>query len=71
MLTKAFNSLPNDKILDWSKCTAFADDKIKVANMIFVFDRAENIMGKGENAGYQYFFPFPSMFSKGFLLWVV
>ena len=32
--------------------------------MIFVFDRVENIVGKGENAG------FPSMFSKGFLLWV-
>ena len=27
---KLFNSLPNDKILDWSKLKAFADDKIKV-----------------------------------------
>ena len=24
---EAFNSLPNDKILDWSKLKAFADDK--------------------------------------------
>ena len=24
-----FNSLPNDKILDWSKLKAFADDKLK------------------------------------------
>ena len=45
-------SLPNDKILDWSKFKAFADDKIqKVLNkVIFVFDRVENIVGKGENA---------------------
>ena len=46
------NSLPNDKILDWSKLKAFADDKIKVLKMmVFVFDRVENIVGKGENAG--------------------
>ena len=25
-----FNSLPNDKILDWSKLKAFADDKINM-----------------------------------------
>ena len=48
------NSLPNGKILDWSKFKAFADDKIEVMKIIiFVFDRIENIMGKGENAGYQ------------------
>ena len=27
-----FNSLPNDKILDWSKLKAFADTNIKVLN---------------------------------------
>ena len=49
-LTYLFNSLPNDKILDWSKLKAFADDKIKVLRMmIFVFHRVENIVGKGEN----------------------
>ena len=26
--------------------------------------RAENIVGKGQNAGYQNFLPFPSVFSK-------
>ena len=31
--------------------------------MIFVFDRVENIVGKGENAGYQHFLLFPTMFS--------
>ena len=25
-----FNPLPDDKILDWSKLKAYADDKIKV-----------------------------------------
>ena len=46
------NSLPNDKILHWSKFKTFADDKIEVLKMvIFVFDRVENIVGKGENAG--------------------
>ena len=39
--------------------------------MISVFDWAENIVGKGENAGYQHFFPFPTMFSKGFLYRVI
>ena len=38
-----------------------ADDKFIVAKMmISVFDRIENIVGKGENAGS----PFPTMFSK-------
>ena len=31
----------------------------------------ENIAGKGENAGYQHFSPFPTMFSKGFFFRVV
>ena len=46
------NLLPNSKILDLSKDKAFADNKMNVAlMMIFVFDRAENIMENGENAG--------------------
>ena len=38
-------SLPNDKILDWSKLKVFADDKndLQLETMIFVFDRVENI----------------------------
>ena len=32
--------------------------------MIFVFDRLENIVEKGENAGYQHFLPFPQGFQK-------
>ena len=56
-LKASVNSLPNDKILDWSKLKAFADDKIKLAKLMwvfFVFDRIESIVGKGENAGKQY-----------------
>ena len=47
------NSLPNNKILDWSKFKfkAFADDKICVTQILkFVLRRAKNIVGKGENA---------------------
>ena len=51
-----FNSLPNDKILDWSKLKAFADAKINVTEKLkFVKGRVENIVGKAENAGYQCF----------------
>ena len=54
-----FNSLPQDKILDWFKLKAFADNNISVAKMmISPCDRVENIVGRGENSGYQYtFFP--------------
>ena len=38
---------------------------------ISVSDKEENIAGKGENAGYQHFSPFPSVFSKGPFLRVV
>ena len=52
-LLSSINSLPNDKILDWSKLKAFADDKINVAEKLsFVLGRVENIVEKGENAGY-------------------
>ena len=59
--------LPNDKILDLSKLKAFVDDKMNVAKMmIYVFDTAENIVGKGENIGYQHFLLFPQSFQKAF-----
>ena len=57
------NSLPNDKILAWSKLKAFTDDKLKVANMmIFVLDGIENIMEIGENAGLPAFSLFSTFF---------
>ena len=43
-----FNHLPYVKILTLSELKAFADDKINAAQMmISVFDRVENIVGKG------------------------
>ena len=59
------NSLPNDKILDLCKFEAFADDKLKVARITkLLLGRIENIVGKGENAGYQHFLLFPQCFPK-------
>ena len=67
------NSLPiNDKILDWSKLKAFADDNMHFnENLKLVMGRIENIVGKRENVGYQHFFPFPTMFSNAFSFRVV
>ena len=43
----------------------FADEKFIVSqNMKFVFHRVENIVGKGGNAGYQHFLPFPQVFLR-------
>ena len=50
------NSLPNNK--------AFADNKRNVTQKLkFVLEMVENIVGKGENAGYQHFL-FPQCFQK-------
>ena len=60
-----FNSFPNDKISNLSKLKAFTDDKINVPLMtILVFKWVENIVRKGENAGYQHFLLFPQCFQK-------
>ena len=54
------NPLTNNKFLDWSKLKVFADDEIKVTEkMKFVLEMVENIVGNGENAGYQHFLLFP------------
>ena len=58
-------SLPNDKILAYSKVKIFSDNKFIVAKMMMsAFDRVENIVGKGENAGSQYFLLFPHHYQK-------
>ena len=55
----------NNNILDWSKFKASADDNLNVAKiMTSLHDRIENIVGKGENAGYQHFLLFPQYFQK-------
>ena len=64
-LSRSFNSLPNGKILNVTKLKAFADNKLNIAKMkIFLFDRVENAVAKGENAGYQHFLLFPQCFPK-------
>ena len=49
-------SLPKDKILNETKWNVFADDTLNVPQMI------ENMVGKGENAGYQPFLLYPRCF---------
>ena len=72
-----FNPFPNDKILITIKLNAFADNKLNITKMMnSPFDRAENTVGKGENAGYQQFLLFPQCFpnpsSLGLLkVWIV
>ena len=48
---KWFNPFPHNKILDLTKLKAFADDKLNVTKMVIsVFDRVENMVGRGEIA---------------------
>ena len=65
MIGSSINPLPNDKILDLSKLKAFADNNLNVNQKLkFASGRAEKIVGKGENAGYQHFLLFPQCFQK-------
>ena len=56
-----FNSSFNHKIIDWSRLKAFADEN---TNMKFVFNDTENILKKGENAGYQHYLLFQLCLQK-------
>ena len=59
-------------MLEVTKLKAFADVKLNIARvMISLLDRVENTVGKGENAGYQHFSPFPTVFSKAFFFRVI
>ena len=59
------STLPNNSFVDWTKFKAFADKILNAAKiMISVFDGVENIVGKGENAGYQHFLLFLQCFQK-------
>ena len=52
--------------LAWPILKAFTDNKIDVTEKLkFVSGRTENIVGKGENTGYQHFLFLPTMFSRG------
>ena len=59
-----FKSSPNDRMLDLSKFEVFADDKLKVAKITELLGKIENIVGKGENAGYQHFLLYSQCFQK-------
>ena len=66
-ITALFNSTfyQNDKIFASFELRAFADHKSNFTqNIKFVFHRVENIVEKGENAGYQHFLLFPQFFQK-------
>ena len=66
------NSLPNDKILDWSELKAFADGQIIVSEKLkLVLARVENIMGKRRKCWSAAFSPFSTLFSKSFFYKVV
>ena len=59
---------PKQEILEKAKLKGFPDDKLTlVRNLISLFDWVENIVGKGENAGYQHFLLFPQCFQKAFI----
>ena len=59
------NFSPNIKILVSPKITIFPDNKFKVAQKFrLVFDEVENIDGKGENVGSEYFLFFQQCFQK-------
>ena len=64
---QTINSLPNDKILAFSKSKTFADDKLNLTRMMIpVSDWVENIVGKEENAGKQHFLHFKQCFQKAY-----
>ena len=72
VLVMLVNPLPKDKILDWSRFKAFADNKINDNKKLqFALGRLKNCVGKGENAGYQQLLLFSAMFQKGFFPRVV
>ena len=59
------NLLPHNRILDKSKWKHSAVDKLDLTSIIeFASDREENILGKGENAGYQCVLLFSKCFHK-------
>ena len=59
------NPCPNDEILDETKLKVFEDDRLNNKNDIYVLDRVENIVGKGENVGFcKHFLLSPLCFQK-------
>ena len=66
------NPLPHNEIMDLTKLKVFADNKLNITKMTtFLFDRVENFVGKGENAGDQDFLLFRQCFTEAFFPRVV
>ena len=64
-VVKKVNSLLNNTFLHLSKMKAFAEDKINMTQKLkFFLGKIENIVGNGENAGYQHFLLFPQCFQR-------
>ena len=57
--------LPNDKFFEETKLKAFSDGILSFAKMtVSPFDRVENTMVKGENAGSKQFLLYPECFPE-------
>ena len=54
----SLKSVPKNLRLDFTVIKAFTDDNIMSLKLLFVYDRIENMVGKGENAGYHHFLLF-------------
>ena len=61
------DSLPNNKIVDWSNLKAFADDKINVTEKLkfTCFEKHRKHHGKWRKCWLPAFSHFPILFSKG------
>ena len=66
MKKKTFNSSPNDNFFfDKAEFKTFADYNSDVTKMLIsLFDKVENIVGKGENAVLQHFLLFQQCFQN-------
>ena len=72
LVYKCFNSLPNNKILEWSNLKAVADNKVNaIEKLKFVLGWVKNIVGIRRKCWFPARSPFPTMFSKGIFLRVV
>ena len=43
----------------------------KFMELFLKTEKVESFAGKGENAGYQHFFPLPTKFSKDIFIWMI
>ena len=69
-MSHEYKPSPDDKISDRSKLKACVDKRINMTEKLkFVLERVENMVGTGENAGYQHFLLFPQCFQKASFSW--